>query len=75
MNTITRDYRLDNMLEIIQKAKNVTISDLMILTGKSRATIKRDIRLLKKHYFQIKTKPGVAGGITWEDNAWQEKKL
>lgn len=65
MNTINRDYRLDDVLEIIQKAKNVTIPDLMCLTGKSRATIKRDVRLLKKRYQQVKSKSGVGGGVLW----------
>ena len=65
MNTINRDYRLDDVLEIIQKAKNVTIPDLIHLTGRSRSTLKRDIQLLKKRSPQIKTKPGVNGGIAW----------
>ena len=65
MNTINRDYRLDDVLEIIQKAKNVTIPDLMILTNRSRATLKRDISFLKKKYPEIQTKCGVNGGIIW----------
>ena len=65
MNTISRDYRLDDVLEIIRKAKNVTLLDLMDLTKRSRATLKRDIALLKKHYPQIKTKRGVNGGVLW----------
>ena len=71
MNTINRDYRLDDVLEIIQKAKNVTIPDLMILTNKSRATLKRDISFLKKKYPEIKTKSGVNGGIIWCDRKEQ----
>ena len=67
MNTIKRDYRLDDVLEIIRKAHNVTVPDLMILTGKSRATIKRDLRLIRQQYPNVKSKPGVSGGIIWEE--------
>ena len=77
MNTINRDYRLDDVLSIIQKAKNVTIFDLMDLTKRSKATLKRDISLLKKRYPQIVTKRGVNGGVLWidaEDKAGKEQK-
>lgn len=72
MNTINRDYRLDDVLDIIRKAHNVTVPDLMILTGKSRATIKRDIRMLKRVYPQIQSKPGNTGGIIWEEGKKRE---
>ncbi len=68
MNTINRDYRLDDVLEIIQKAKNITIPDLMVMTKRSRATLKRDISFLKKKYPQIITKRGVDGGVIWAES-------
>ena len=67
MNTINRDYRLDDIVELIKQRKNITIPELMYVTGASRATLKRDLRLIKKRYQQIITKPGVAGGIFWLD--------
>ena len=67
MNTINRDYRLDDVLEIIKNAKAVTYPELMSKTNCSRSTLKRDLRLLKKRYPQIKAKSGVNGGILWED--------
>ena len=67
MNTITRDYRLDDLLEIIKKTKFTTRAELMQKIGASRSTLGRDLKLLKKNYPQIKGIHGNGGGILWDE--------
>lgn len=65
MNTIKRDYRLDDMVEIIRRAKHIEMRDLAELTGKDIRTIRSDVKRIKKDYPNVVTKRGNGGGVFW----------
>lgn len=65
MNTIKKDYRLDDIVEIIRRAKHIEMSDLAELTGKSRRTIRSDVKRIKKDYPNVMTRRGNGGGVFW----------
>ena len=65
MNTIKRDYRLDEMVEIIRRAKHIEMWKLAEMTGKTTRTIRADVKRIKQDYPQVVTKQGVGGGVMW----------
>lgn len=65
MNTIKRDYRLDEMVEIIRRAKHIEMWKLAEMTGKTTRTIWADVKRIKQDYPQVVTKQGVGGGVMW----------
>lgn len=65
MNTIKRDYRLDDMVEIIRRAKHIEMSVLAELTGKTTRTIRSDVKRIKKDYPNVITRRGNGGGVFW----------
>ena len=72
MNTIKRDYRLDDMVEIIRRAKHIEMRDLAELTGKDIRTIRSDVKRIKKDYPNIVTKRGNGGGVFWTGDVYNE---
>lgn len=68
MNTIDRDYRLDDLVELIRVRKHITTNALAEITGKTERTIRRDLKFLKKRYPEIVVRCGrYDGGIFWEE--------
>ena len=68
MNTIDRDYRLDDLIEIIRTKKHTTTCELAEITGKTERTIRSDLKLLKTRYYQIVIKCGrYHSGVFWEE--------
>lgn len=65
MNTIKRDYRLDDIVEIIRRAKHIEMWKLAEMTGKTTRTIRADVKRIKQDYPQVVTKQGVGGGVMW----------
>ena len=72
MNTIKRDYRLDDIVEIIRRAKHIEMSDLAELTGKSTRTIRSDVKRIKKDYPNVITRRGNGGGVFWIGDVYDE---
>lgn len=72
MNTIKRDYRLDDMVEIIRRAKHIEMRDLAELTGKDIRTIRSDVKRIKKDYPNVITKRGNGGGVFWIGDVYNE---
>lgn len=72
MNTIKRDYRLDDMVEIIRRAKHIEMRDLAELTGKDIRTIRSDVKRIKKDYPNVITKRGNGGGVFWIGDVYDE---
>ncbi len=68
MNTIDRDYRLDDLIEIIRTKKHTTTCELAEITGKTERTIRSDLKLLKTRYYQIVIRCGrYHSGVFWEE--------
>lgn len=72
MNTIKRDYRLDDIVEIIRRAKHIEMRDLAELTGKDIRTIRSDVKRIKKDYPNVITKRGNGGGVFWIGDVYDE---
>jgi len=72
MNTIKRDYRLDDMVEIIRRAKHIEMRDLAELTGKDIRTIRSDVKRIKKDYPNVITKRGNGGGVFWIGDVYDD---
>lgn len=72
MNTIKRDYRLDDMVEIIRRAKHIEMRDLAELTGKDIRTIRSDVKRIKKDYPNVITKRGNGGGVFWIGDVYND---
>ena len=72
MNTIKRDYRLDDIVEIIRRAKHIEMRDLAELTGKDIRTIRSDVKRIKKDYPNVITKRGNGGGVFWIGDVYNE---
>lgn len=72
MNTIKRDYRLDDMVEIIRRAKHIEMRDLAELTCKDIRTIRSDVKRIKKDYPNVITKRGNGGGVFWIGDVYDE---
>ena len=68
MNTNERSYRLDELLVIIQTKKHIKTAELAEMTGKTERTLRRDLKLLKERYPNIRMKAGrYDGGVIWEE--------
>lgn len=72
MNTIKRDYRLDDMVEIIRRAKHIEMRDLAELTGKDIRTIRSDVKRIKRDYPNVITKRGNGGGVFWIGDVYDD---
>ncbi len=72
MNTIKRDYRLDDMVEIIRRAKHIEMRDIAELTGKDIRTIRSDVKRIKRDYPNVITKRGNGGGVFWIGDVYDE---
>ncbi|MEA4922188.1 MAG: HTH domain-containing protein [Eubacteriaceae bacterium] len=70
MNTIKKDYRLDDILGAIKNGGyRLTAKELAEEFGVDERTIRSDIARIKKDYPQVKTKRGNTGGVYWEGGA------
>lgn len=63
MNIHKRDARLDYIIYALSNSGFMTYEELSSKVGGSPRTLQRDLRILKKHYWQIYTKRGNGGGI------------
>lgn len=72
MNTIKRDYRLDDMVEIIRRAKHIEMWKLAEITGKDIRTIRSDVKRIKKDYPNVITRRGNGGGVFWIGDVFNE---
>ena len=68
MNTIKRDYRLDEIVKYIKEAGyGLTMRKLAEEFNVTRRTIRNDIKRIKEDYPQVKTTQDNGGGVTWEE--------
>lgn len=65
MNTIDRDYRLDDIVKIIREREFITMTELAEMTGKTTRTMRTDIKRIKEEYPNIVTRRGKYGGVEW----------
>ena len=65
MNVHEKDWRLDDIVNILRREKNITMQELADRTGRTRRTIQDDIRLLKSIYPQLIVRRGNGGGLFW----------
>lgn len=71
MNTNRRTYRLDEVAEIIRRARFITTPELSTRLGVTIRTLNRDIQRLKQEFPQVYTRRGNGGGIGWDDGGEQ----
>lgn len=69
MNTTERDYRLDELVEIIRTKKHTSTVELAEITGKTERTIRSDLKVITKIYHEIVVRCGRYGGVFWEDKS------